>query len=247
MFLTVDIGNSAIKVGLFDRDLLIKKSTFDARDVGSIAAADEPSVDGVWISSVVPTLNDAVLEVIRNGFGINGVIIENSCDFGIDVRYRPLEDAGTDRLLNSSAAAHLYGTPVVAISFGTATTIDVVDKDFVLLGGLIAPGLQMSANALHERTARLPLVELPHRAEAINQTTVSSIQAGIALSQVGLVDEVLDRVEREIGKCTVVATGGHAALIAEIGGRIDIVDPDLLLKGIARLHLKAHDEASSRR
>jgi len=236
VLLAVDIGNSAIKLGVFDdRDALIERHTLDPES--SAAAADfitSPVINAI-ISSVVPHLTPLVAASIKEKFNVEADIVTNDRDLGLKIRYRPIEDAGNDRLVNSATAAYVYGVPCVVISFGTATTIDVVSEDYELLGGLIAPGLKMSAAALHEKTARLPLVEIDGDFSPMSETTDTSIRSGVIFSQIGLVETVISRVTAEIGKPTVVATGGFAAKFAELCGAIDIVDRDLTLKGLCRL------------
>ncbi len=236
MLLAVDIGNSAIKLGVFDgHGALTERHTLDPET--SAAAADHisSSVKKAIISSVVPRLTPLVAASIKSKFNIEPDIVTNDRDLGITIKYRPIEDAGNDRLVNSATAAYIYGVPCVVISFGTATTIDVVSKDYDLLGGLIAPGVKMSAAALHEKTARLPLVEIEGEFSPTSETTDTSIRSGIILSQIGLVETVLSRVEAKIGKPKVIATGGYAEKFAELCDAIDIVDRDLTLKGLYRL------------
>lgn len=236
MLLAVDIGNSAIKLGVFDDlDALIERHTLDPENSGTAADHITSPVTRAIVSSVVPRLTQLVCESINAKFNIEADFVTNDHDLGITINYRPIEDAGNDRLVNSATAAYIYGVPCVVISFGTATTIDVVSKDFELLGGLIAPGVKMSAAALHERTARLPLVEIEGEFSPTSETTDTSIRSGVILSQIGLVETVLSRVEAELGTPKVIATGGFAAKFAELCDAIDVVDRDLTLKGLCRL------------
>jgi len=236
VLLAVDIGNSAIKLGVFDdREDLIERHTLDPENSSAAADFIASPVKRAIISSVVPHLTPIVAASINAKFNVEADVVANDRDLGITIQYRPIEDAGNDRLINSATAAYVYGVPCVVISFGTATTIDVVSKDYELLGGLIAPGVKMSAAALHERTARLPLVEIEGEFSATSQTTDTSIRSGVILSQIGLVQTVIERVEAEIGKPKVIATGGFAAKFAELCDAIDIVDRDLTLKGLCRL------------
>jgi len=235
MLLAVDIGNTAIKAGVFSGDRLIQRITIDTADAASLGNGIDLSIDAAIISSVVPPLTSVAAAAVAARFGVTVDVLQNDRDLGIKIDYHPLADAGTDRLVNSSAAAYLYGVPTIVVSFGTATTIDIVDRDLILIGGLIAPGIRMTAKALHEKTARLPLVEIPKSVEAINLTTETSIQAGVVFSQIGLLETVVPRVTQKIGKAAVVATGGYAEMISRHTQLIDIVDGDLLLKGLARI------------
>ncbi|KXK04272.1 MAG: pantothenate kinase [Acidobacteria bacterium OLB17] len=236
MLLAVDIGNSAIKLGVFDdRDMLVERHVLDPGLAHTFAEALKSEINTAVISSVVPKLTPVVSEAIKKRYGIIAKVIANDHDLGIKVNYRPIEDAGNDRLVNSAAAAHFYGVPCIVISFGTATTVDVVSRDHVLLGGLIAPGVKMSAAALHEKTARLPLIDIEGEFSPTSETTETSIRSGVILSQIGLIEKVISQVEAKIGKPKVVATGGYAAKFAELCPLIDVVDRDLTLKGLCRI------------
>lgn len=236
MLLAVDIGNSAIKLGVFD-DLedLVERHTLGPEFASTTADILTSKIESAIISSVVPDLTPVVRNSIKARFDVAADILTNDRDLGITINYRPIEDAGNDRLVNSAAAAHLYGVPCVVISFGTATTIDVVSKDQELLGGLIAPGVKMSAAALHEKTARLPLVEIEGEFSPTSETTETSIRSGVVLSQIGLVETALSRIETKTGKVKVIATGGYAEKFAGLCGKIDVVDRDLTLKGLSRI------------
>jgi len=236
VLLAVDIGNSAIKLGVFDdRDMLVERHTLDPGLAHTAAEVLNSEIDTAVISSVVPRLIPVVSEAIKKRSGTIAKVIANDHDLGIKVNYRPIEDAGNDRLVNSAAAAHFYGVPCIVISFGTATTVDVVSNDHVLLGGLIAPGVKMSAAALHEKTARLPLIDIEGEFSPTSETTETSIRSGVILSQIGLIEKAISQVEAKIGKPKVVATGGYAAKFAELCPLIDVVDRDLTLKGLCRI------------
>ncbi|MBS1770344.1 MAG: type III pantothenate kinase [Acidobacteria bacterium] len=235
MLLAVDIGNSAIKLGVFSAlGDLIERHTLEPASAENSAQIIGSTIERAIISSVVPKLTSVVSAAIKAKFNIEPDVLTNDRDLGIKINYRPIEDAGNDRLVNAATAAHFYGTPCVVISFGTATTIDVVSMDFELLGGLIAPGVKMSAAALHEKTARLPLVDLEGDFSPMSETTDMSIRSGVIFAQIGLVEAVLSRVEQLIGKPKVIATGGYAAKFSELCDKIDVVDRDLTLKGLYR-------------
>ena len=236
MLLAVDIGNSAIKLGVFSaRGDLIERHTLEPASAENSAQIIGSKIERAIISSVVPKLTSVVSAAIAAKFHVEPDVLTNDRDLGIKINYRPLEDAGNDRLVNAATAAYLYGTPCVVISFGTATTIDVVSKDFELLGGLIAPGVKMSAAALHEKTARLPQIEIDGDFSPMSETTDTSIRSGVIFAQIGLVEAALPRVEPIIGKPKVIATGGYAEKFAGLCDKIEIVDRDLTLKGLYRL------------
>ncbi|MBK7392618.1 MAG: type III pantothenate kinase [Chloracidobacterium sp.] len=244
MLLAVDIGNSAIKFGVFDGQRLSSKFSIptksDLHSAELIAKVCNATISKALVCSVVPGVNAQVDKILGSTFEIDVYFVTNDMDFGLDIKYEPLAAAGTDRLVNAFSAAEKYGTPVIACSFGTATTIDVVDKNRVLLGGLIAPGMKTMAKALHLNTAQLPEVEIDAPKSVINHTTETSIQAGVFYSQIGLVESSIARIKKEIGdNAKVIATGGFAPMIAENTDVIDVVDVGLLLDGLRILAERA--------
>ncbi|HRI02652.1 MAG TPA: type III pantothenate kinase [Pyrinomonadaceae bacterium] len=237
MLLAVDIGNSAIKFGVFDGPHLTSKFSIptnsDLHSAELIEKVGNATISKALVCSVVPGVNSQLSDALEAAFDIDVRFVTNYMDFGLDIKYEPLGAAGTDRLVNAFAAAEKYGVPVIACSFGTATTIDVVDKNRVLRGGLIAPGMKTMAKALHLNTAQLPEIEIDAASRVINHTTETSIQAGIFYSQIGLVESTVARIKKEIGdNPKVIATGGFASMIAENTDVIDVVDENLLLDGL---------------
>lgn len=247
MFLAIDIGNSNIKFGVFDGDKLVKKfSIATARRSYSteinykISKQINTDISAVLICSVVPKVNQSVVDAV-NDIGITNVtVVENNIDLGLTIGYVPITDLGTDRLINAYSAVEKYGTPCIVCSLGTALTIDAVNKDREFLGGLIAPGMLTMAKALNENTSRLPVVEVKRPDVVIQNTTVGSIRSGVFYGFLGQFESLVDRVKSETGKSRVIATGGLAALIAGNSDRIDIVDDDLLLFGLNRLFKQIH-------
>lgn len=244
MVLAVDIGNSRIKFGLFDGEQLVSKLSIPTiRDVTAErlteALADKlfQGIKAAIVSSVVPEINSAMLSSISKQFGVDALFVTNDLDFGMQIDYFPLEDAGSDRLINTFSAVEKYGAPCIVCSFGTALTIDVVAKDRVLKGGLIAPGMNTLATALKLTTSRLPEVDIEKPSKVVQNTTIGSIQSGIVYGYFGLVEGLLTAVKNESGdNPKVVATGGFAAMIAANTNQIDVVDNDLMLDGLARLY-----------
>ncbi len=242
MLLAVDIGNSSVKFGVFDGETIVSKfsiPTTNGVTVENLHSAVGNRLDlrisSVIVCSVVPEI-DIPLNLYLTKFGVDVVFVTNDFPFGLTIKYEPLESAGTDRLVNSFAAAEKYSVPCILCSFGTATTIDVVNKNHELLGGLIAPGMATMARALHSNTAKLPEVEIKAPDSVIGHTTETSIQSGIFYGQVGLAESVVSRIKNEMGKgLKVVATGGFASMIAENTDVIDIVDENLLLDGLRLL------------
>ena len=245
MLLALDIGNTAMKFGVFEGDELIKKFIVatDVDDVsGELRNALGENIggdlDGVIISSVVPEYDATVHETFLSA-GIAARQVTAKDDFGLKFSFS-VDSFGTDRLVNSFAAAEKYGTPCIVISFGTATTIEVVSKDREYLGGMIAPGPRASAKALEMVTSRLPEVKVDEPANVINTNTAAAIQAGIFYSQIGLVETAIPHIKVEIGDdAQVIATGGFAPLLADKCRSIDIVEPDLTLYGLKMLYSRA--------
>ena len=187
----------------------------------------------------MPEVETQVGKFIKTQYGIDAIFVANDADFGLTIKYEPLADAGTDRLVNTFSAVEKYGVPCIVCSFGTALTIDYVNKSRVLIGGLIAPGMNTLATALKTTTSKLPEVVIEKPGSVIQQTTTSSIQSGIVYGYFGLVEELLRRVKNEIGDDTkVIATGGFAKLVAENITQINTIDENLLLDGLQRLHLR---------
>ncbi len=248
MLLTVDIGNTAIKFGVFDGDhLAFKISVPTLTNITSAGLANvlrgrlTHTISGAIISSVVPEVDDAVLKFVESEYHVKPELVSNSSNFGIRIFYEPLAEAGTDRIVNTFSAVEKYGVPLIVCSFGTALTVDVVDPNRTLIGGLIAPGMNTLATALKTTTSKLPEVTIEKPARVIQRTTTGSIQSGIVNGYFGMVEKLLSEVKREIGASPrVVATGGFAKLISENTSQIDIIDDNLLLDGLQMLYARNH-------
>ena len=244
MLLAVDIGNTNIKFGVFDGETLafylsiptIREITTESL-TKVLSAKLTHSISSAIVSSVVPEIDVAMGDFLTALYGREPIFIKNDFDFGLKINYEPLADAGSDRLVNTFSAVEKYGAPCIVCSFGTALTIDVVDADRTLVGGLIAPGMNTLAAALKITTSKLPEVEIKLPGSVIQKTTVGSIQSGIIYGYFGLVENLISMVKKEIGGAPrVVATGGFASLIAENTTQIDIIDENLLLEGLRLLH-----------
>ncbi|MEP7075231.1 MAG: type III pantothenate kinase [Acidobacteriota bacterium] len=254
MLLAVDIGNSAIKFGIFDGDTLLSRSMIPAkRDYTNdaiLAAVDaglDLPVENALVCSVVPELDETVSILIAEKCGVNAEFVRNDMDFGLGINYKPLSTVGSDRLVNSFAAAEKYGVPCIVCSFGTATTFDVVNSKRELIGGLIAPGMATMAKALHLNTAQLPEVTLERPPSIIAVNTVDSIRSGVFYGQISMIEGIVNRIFEQLGKRpTVIATGGFAETVEDETGVIDIVDENLLLEGLnllfKRLYTGSDDE-----
>lgn len=243
MLLAIDIGNSQIKFGIFESsDLIDKFSIPTERDYtpeelhfDRLQRNDDRflAFDSVAVSSVVPELDESVRKGITSQLNVAPEFIDHTYDLGLTIRYEPASAAGIDRLINASAATEKYGTPVIACSFGTATTFDVVNADSEYLGGAIAPGLRLLGHALHSRTAKLPEVNVVEPKSVIGATTESSISSGLFYGYIGLVEGILNRMFKELNSVPkVVATGGFSGTVAGKISLIDVVDENLTLDGI---------------
>ena len=244
MLLAVDIGNTNIKFGVFDGERLVFKLSIPsireitAKGLAKIVSGKlTHSISSAIVSSVVPEIDVAMGDFLTALYGREPIFIKNDFDFGLKINYDPLADAGSDRLVNTFCAVEKYGAPCIVCSFGTALTIDVVDADRTLVGGLIAPGMNTLAAALKITTSKLPEVEIKLPGSVIQKTTVGSIQSGIIYGYFGLVENLISMVKKEIGDAPkVIATGGFASLISENTNQIDQIDENLLLEGLRRLH-----------
>jgi type III pantothenate kinase len=242
MLLAVDIGNTSTKFGVFDGDDLTFKFSYPTGE-SPIDLAPEIAGDitSAVACSVVPDVNDNLAALILKRFDAKTVFVTNDLDFGLDIKYEPLDGAGTDRVVNAFAAVEKFGTPVIVCSLGTATTIDVVNEKKELLGGLITAGMRTSAKALHLNTARLPEVEINKPDKLINDSTETAIRAGVFYSQVGLIETAVTRISGELpAKPKVIATGGFAEIIASECKVIDVVEEDLLLQGLRLLNTRLY-------
>lgn len=248
MILALDVGNTNITIGLFQRSKLIatwRIATNVERTEDELwlhvqhfhdqLGKTPEGIQGVVISSVVPHLTNALKRMVEKYLRTRPLIISGKLDLGIKVLTDDPSAVGADRLCGSVAAFTKYGGPVIVIDFGTATTFDAVTKKGEYLGGVIAPGLETSARALSRRAAMLPEIDLQFPDSIIGKNTRVSMQAGVMFGSIEATEGIIRRIRRAIGKhATVVATGGHAQLIAEMTGEIKYVEPILVLEG-ARL------------
>lgn len=246
MLLVIDVGNTNVAFGIFKgKDLIgewrVATHLHKTADEYGILLVDllqaqkmAPSkVKGAILSSVVPPLTPVFQEMARKYFSQEAMVVTHSLKTGIRIHYDQPKEIGADRIVNAAAAYHLYGGPVVIVDFGTATTFCVVSESGDYLGGAIAPGLVISADALFSRAAKLPRVELIKPKSIIGRDTVSSMQSGMIFGYVGLVNEIVHRIHREIGtEALVVATGGLSSLIAPECNVIQKIRPTLTLEGL---------------
>lgn len=247
LILTIDIGNSSTKFGVFDRENLITRFAVANAD---FSTADEiysqisiqipvKKFSAIVVSSVVPKISEIARELGENFYGCAPLYVDSTLDFGLKIKYEQPEKLGIDRLIAAFAAAEKYGVPCVVCDFGTATTIDAVNSHREYLGGIITPGINTLSDALHAKTAKLPRVEIVKPPRVIGNSTVSAIQSGIFFGYIGLTEGILRRMIAELGeRPRVIATGGFAKLIAENCDLIDSVDENLLLEGLRMIYLR---------
>jgi type III pantothenate kinase len=253
MLLVLDVGNTNTVLGVYTTDengtagqgelqahwrvTSTRTQTVDEygvlfRNLFAMKNIDPNVIKGIVISSVVPPMDSTLREVCERYFGVKPMFIEPGVKTGMPVHYDNPAEVGADRIVNSVAAFEKYGGPCVVVDFGTATTFDAVSAKGEYLGGVIAPGIGISAEALFMRTARLPRVDIRKTAKVIGTNTVGSMQSGLYHGYVGLVDGILERMLEELGKSKVVATGGLAPLIGTGSRFITEIDDMLTLEGL---------------
>jgi type III pantothenate kinase len=203
------------------------------RSLFSMDNLDASGIHGIVISSVVPPLDSTLRQVCERYFKLKPLFIEPGVKTGMPVHYENPAEVGADRIVNGVAAFEKYGGPCVIVDFGTATTFDCVSAKGEYLGGVICPGIGISADALFQRTARLPRVDICKPSRVIGSTTVGSLQSGLYYGYLGLVDGILEELLKEMGKDSkVIATGGLAPLIGTASKYIQTVDDNLTLEGL---------------
>jgi type III pantothenate kinase len=242
--LVVDVGNTNIVIGIYQRDALAsswrlataRERTSDEYGILARQLVGQELVrglEGAIVSSVVPPLNHSIASMIRKFFGLDAMFVEPGVRTGIAIQTDNPQEVGADRIVNCVAAHAEYGGPAIIVDFGTATTFDVVTEDARYVGGVIAPGLTISAEALFARAARLPRVDIRKPESVIGTNTIVNMQSGIFYGYLGLVDGILGRMKREVPDVkTIIATGGLASLLATESEHIVHVDDDLTLKGL---------------
>jgi len=241
MLLTVDVGNTQTVLGLYDGDTLREhwristeaERTGDELGVLLNGLLDAESVDGICLSSTVPALVREYEHLAREWARAPLLVLGPGIKTGIPLRYDDPHEVGPDRIANSVAAKERYGSPCVVVDFGTSTNFDVVSEAGEYVGGVLAPGIEISMDALFARAARLFRVDFVAPASVIAKTTASALQSGLVYGFTGQVDEIVTRIRGELGtEAPAIATGGLAGLIAPHSRTIGRVDPWLTLEGL---------------
>ncbi|TYP58743.1 type III pantothenate kinase [Thermosediminibacter litoriperuensis] len=257
MLLTIDVGNTNIVFGIYrGKDLLThwrvsthKEQTEDEygillKNLLADTGIDFRQIKGVVISSVVPTITPYLEKMCGKYLGIKPLVVGPGIKTGINIKVENPREVGADRIVNMVGAYHKYKAPLIVVDFGTATTFDAVSADLEFLGGAIAPGLTISAEALFRSASRLYRVEIIKPERVIGKNTVTNIQSGLFFGYAGLVDNIVERMKEEmreeIGEDNifVVATGGLAQLISGGTRTVDKVDPMLTLEGLRIIYEK---------
>lgn len=248
MLLVIDVGNTTTVIGIFDTengDELIAHwrlssilHTSDELGIYILNLLNTQNIKaneihGAAFASVVPPLNFSIREAIKKFFHVEPLEVNGLTDTGMEIRYLAKREVGADRVVNAVAGREKYGAPLIVADYGTAITFDVVSPDGAYIGGAIAPGLNSAITALFSNTAQLPKVALTIPESVIGHNTNEAIQSGILLGNAGLTDHIIDLIREELKvPAKVVATGGHASLMAKVSRNIDYVDPWLMLEGL---------------
>src|SRR5437763_11854727 len=258
MLLVIDAGNTNVSLAVYrDAELVIQwrlntdqNRTSDEygiqiRDLFEFAGMDAKAVKAVAIASVVPALNETLRRMVEVYFELTPLFIDHTVDTGLKILYEPPSDVGADRIVDAVAAIQKYGPPCIVVDFGTATTFDAINAAGEYVGGVITPGITISADALFERAAKLPRVEIKRPGKVIGAATVEAMQSGLYHGYVGLVDGILRKMIDELGGSPrVIATGGLAPLIAKGSEFIHEVDETLTLDGLRLVYERQVSKSS---
>jgi type III pantothenate kinase len=250
MLLAVDIGNTNIALGIFkDKKLIQNWQIRSERDktcdeygitllnLLSSAGLEAKHIESVILSSVVPPLTPVFQTLSHNLLGIKPMVVGPGLKTGMPILYENPQEVGADRVMASVAAFDRVGGPVIIVDFGTATTFDAISSKGEYLGGAISPGIQIAAEALYLKTAKLPRIEIRKPRHAIGKTTVTSMQSGLYFGYIGLVSNIIREISEELGKgVKVVATGSFASHIHKDLDLIDFLEPYLVLEGLRIVH-----------
>lgn len=253
MLLALDIGNTNITIGLFDKDELVATFRMTTKiprtsDEYGIFFCNmlegkgfsKEDVDAAIMASVVPDVNHHVINGLIKYFNVNPLEVGPGIKTGIKIALPNPKEVGADRIVDAVAAYEIFGGPVLVVDFGTATTHDLVLKDATLVGGVTSPGIRIAANALWQDAAKLPKIEIKRPENVLGKDTISSMQAGLVYGHIGQTEYIIRKVQEEAGlsEMKVVATGGLGKIIFDETDAIQYYDPNLTLKGLNILYNK---------
>lgn len=251
MLLTIDAGNTNVVFALYDGEAKRASwriSTEGRRTSDEYAVwlthlmqgiqADPAEISGAIIASVVPRATFQLVGLCRHHFGHEPLVIGRTpLELDLEIRLDQPDEVGADRVVNAIAARTAYPSPLIVIDFGTATTFDVVDSKGRYLGGVIAPGIDLSIDILHQAAAKLPRVEVMRPSRVIGRNTIAAMQSGVFWGYVGLIEGLVARIRNELGaEATVVGTGGLAPMFADATAVIEHIDRDLTLRGLCQIY-----------
>lgn len=252
MLLAADLGNTHAVFGAFEGEALLAEFRISShpprtadewggamRHLFELKSLDPSAVDAASLCSVVPPQTGAVVEAIEKYFGVSPLVVGPGVRTGMPILYEPPQDVGADRIVNAVAAYHRAPGALIVVDLGTATTFDAISSRGEYMGGAIAPGIQIGADSLFARAARLPRVEVRKPPSVIGRTTVHSIQSGLYFGYAALVNGMVERMKREIGgEVRVFVTGGLGATLASDLGGVEAVVPNLTLEGLRLVYQK---------
>jgi len=259
MLLAIDIGNTNIALGIFEGEKLLKhwrirterEKTYEEYSITilnllSLAGIERREISSVILSSVVPPLTPVFQDLSRIFFHVRALVVGPGLKTGMPILYDNPIEVGADRIVSAVAAFHKHGGPCIVVDFGTATTFDAVSEKGEYLGGAIAPGIQIAAEALYLKTAKLPRIEIRKPCNAIGRTTENSMQSGLYFGYIGLVSNIISEFRKELGMdAKVIVTGGFAVFVEKERHRVDFYEPNLILDGLRILYEKNKQEIHS--
>ncbi len=252
LIFVLDVGNTNTVLGVYEGEELkyhwrVETSRNKTEDeYGMVVKAlfehvglSFRDISGIIISSVVPPIMFSLERMCQKYFHLKPLIVGPGIKTGLNIKYENPREVGADRIVNAVAGIHLYGSPLIIVDFGTATTYCYIDEDKQYMGGAIAPGITISTEALYSRAAKLPRIEIARPNDIVGKNTVTAMQAGIVYGYVGQVEGIVSRMKAQSKvEPKVIATGGLATLVAKESGIIDVVDPFLTLKGLQLIYTK---------
>ncbi len=250
MLLLVDVGNTNIVFGIYNKDSLVssfRMSTQGDRSLDEMGVlilqflalknVKTEEIEDIMVASVVPQIMYPLCKALKSYVGREPIVVDGSMDLGMKNKYDNPKEVGADRLVNAVAAKELYGFPCIIVDFGTATTFCAIDKNGDYLGGSILPGIKISLDALFSKTAKLPKIEIEDPGKLIGTNTVTSMQSGIFYGYVGSVDYIVEEMAKELGDdVKVIATGGLSSLISTKSKTIQTIDRKLTLTGLKLIY-----------